>query len=218
MYKSGVKKSRRNKIVLSAIVVIAIGISALIFWRVNNQSGGEKALKQALSRVGKLVILPTDEKPTLATVEDSSKVSDPLLKAQAQNGDQLLIYYNAKKIYLYRPSQGKVVDIQPLILDPSAAQANNSKIIVRQGNGKPETGESIRRELDESFPSTEISLAGNAARQDYPMTIIIDLTDGQKYDLVSALVTSTGAQRGILPSGEPKPEGADILIITGTDR
>lgn len=218
MYKQGKKNFKARKLLIVGIFVFVILTIGFLFMVNRDKNDSEKVLRQTLNRVGKLVVLPTDEKPTLATVEDTSKLSDPLLKAQAQNGDQLLLYYNAKRIYLYRPSIGKIVDIQPLILDPSAAQANNAKIIIRQGNGKPETGETLRRSLRQSYPSTGADLAGNAARQDYPATVIIDLTDGQKYELVNSLIKTLGGQRGILPAGEPKPEGADILIITGLDK
>jgi hypothetical protein len=65
-----------------------------------------------IARVGQIVVLPSDETPTLATVTDSAKLAEeePFF-GNAQNGDKVLIYRNAKKAYLYRPSTNQLINV-----------------------------------------------------------------------------------------------------------
>ena len=67
-----------------------------------------------IAAVGKLMVLPTGEQPTLATVTDTSKLKDQPFFANSQNGDKVLIYTNAKQAILYRPSDNKIVAVAPV--------------------------------------------------------------------------------------------------------
>jgi cell division protein FtsL len=69
---------------------------------------------QLIAKVGKLTVLPTGETPTIATVTDITKLKDQAFFANAQNGDKVLIYTQAKKAYLYRPSTNKLINIAPV--------------------------------------------------------------------------------------------------------
>lgn len=180
----------------------------------SRQPDSKKEMEHIKSKVSKLAIIPTDEEPTLATVSDKTKLSDPIL-AQAENGDKVLLFYKSKRVFVYRPSTHRIVNIAPLILDPSAQEVEGSRIIVRNGNGNNALAESLRSKLQEKYPSAKISTLEPAARQNYPQTIVIDMTEGKKYNLVTNLMQHLGAGRGILPTGESKPENTDILIIVG---
>lgn len=70
--------------------------------------------KQLIDEVGKLIILPADETPTIATVSDLSKLRDQPFFANAQIGDKVLIYSKAQKAILYRPSEYKIIELAPL--------------------------------------------------------------------------------------------------------
>lgn len=63
------------------------------------------------TQVGKLINLPADEKPTVATVTDASKVKDQQFFKNAQNGDKVLIYQKAQKAILYRPSENRIIEV-----------------------------------------------------------------------------------------------------------
>ena len=60
--------------------------------------------KALLIEVAKLITLPTDEDPTIATVTDLSKLQSQPFFVHAQLGDKVLIYSKAKKAIIYRPS------------------------------------------------------------------------------------------------------------------
>ena len=64
-----------------------------------------------VAKVGKLISLPTDEKPTVATVTDASKVKDQQFFKNAENNDVVLIYTKAQKAILYRPSTNIIVEV-----------------------------------------------------------------------------------------------------------
>lgn len=64
-----------------------------------------------IKKVGELIDLPADERPTVATVSDKDKIKDQPFFAKAENGDKVLIYTSAKKLILYRPSENRVVEV-----------------------------------------------------------------------------------------------------------
>ena len=84
----------------------------------NIPTAGDKELESIVEKVGKLVILPDGETPTLATVTDKERLSNQPFYKNAQNGDKVLIYTKAKKAFLYRPSINKIIEIAPVTVDP----------------------------------------------------------------------------------------------------
>lgn len=68
------------------------------------------------SEIGKYLELP-DEVPTVATVEDASKVKNQTFFANAQNGDKVLLFSKAGKAVLYRPSTKKIIEVAPINLN-----------------------------------------------------------------------------------------------------
>ncbi len=86
--------------------------------------GKQQALAdQYVAEIGKLTALPTDEKPTVATVTDVEKLrkTQPFFN-DAQNGDVVLIY--SKKAILYDPQKHVIVDIAPVnLISPSPSQS-----------------------------------------------------------------------------------------------
>ncbi len=70
----------------------------------------QKEVENLVAEISKVIKLPENETPTIATVTDASKLSDQAFFASAQNGDKVLIYSNSKKIYLYRPSEKRIIE------------------------------------------------------------------------------------------------------------
>lgn len=74
----------------------------------------KEANKQLIEQVGKLMILPANEEPSIATVADLSKLTGQPFFAKAELGDKVLIYQIAKKAILYRPGNNKIIELAPL--------------------------------------------------------------------------------------------------------
>ena len=71
----------------------------------------QEDVKKLLSEVGKLITLPNGEDPTVATVTDVEKVKEQAFFKNAKNGDKVIIYTNAKKAILYRPSERRIIEV-----------------------------------------------------------------------------------------------------------
>ena len=87
----------------------------------NNPSvSAQTEASDLIKKVSKLMLLPRDESPTIATVSDSTKLrSQPFFKS-AKNGDKVLIYAKAKMATLYDPTANIIVAVAPLNVDVSA--------------------------------------------------------------------------------------------------
>lgn len=80
----------------------------------NPQEAAKSQVSDAVAKIGRLVDLPSGETPTLATVTDPAKLKDQAFFANSKVGDQVLIYTQAKKAILYRPSTNKILEIAPV--------------------------------------------------------------------------------------------------------
>jgi hypothetical protein len=74
----------------------------------------QQEVKNTVEMVSKVVALPEGEDPVVATVTDKEKLKDQAFFAKAENGDKVLIYGKAKRIYLFRPSESKLLEAAPL--------------------------------------------------------------------------------------------------------
>lgn len=117
-------KAEKNKlkmyiaIALSAFV-IAVGISVFLFFKLNNLNNNpqllaEKETQSILNKVGKILILPKDETPMIATVTDLSKLKGQSFFANAKVGDKVLIYNKYEKAILYNPATNKIIEVAPI--------------------------------------------------------------------------------------------------------
>ena len=109
----------RSRIIIYALVVLGVLVVAgLLYYFVvapkNPQQAAADEARRVVAAVGKLIVLPPDEQPIIATVADPSKLEGQPFFQNAKKGDKVLIYNNAKKAILYSPEQNRVVDVAPL--------------------------------------------------------------------------------------------------------
>ncbi len=108
-------------VVLVLITIFSVG-SAFYFYRQYENlkikpvvvQQAEDEIKTILAAVGKLIVLPKGETPTVATVADPSQLRDQPFFANAKKGDRVLIYSDARKAILYSESQNKIVEVAPI--------------------------------------------------------------------------------------------------------
>lgn len=193
----------------------------------NPKQAAQNEAKSLVEKIGKLIDLPKDEIPTIATVSDKTKLASQPFFAKAENGDKVLIFNKAKKAIIYRPSINKIIEVSAITLSvnslegqneasPSAAISKGPKVVLL--NGTTTTG--LTRTAEDRLTSdkivAEIVDRDNAKSQDYTKTIIIDLT-GENTEIAQKMATALGGEVGELPEGESGAEGTEILVILGSD-
>jgi len=70
-----------------------------------------------IEAVAQLMELPQGESPAVATIKDKERLADQPFFQRAENGDKLLVYPQAGKAILYRPSTDKIIDVSPFAMD-----------------------------------------------------------------------------------------------------
>jgi hypothetical protein len=78
--------------------------------RTTEEVQNEDEIKALVEEISKFMLLP-DETPILATVSDLTQVQNQEFFKNAQNEDKVLIFQNAKKAILYRPSEKKIIEV-----------------------------------------------------------------------------------------------------------
>lgn len=225
---------KTNTILITLAVIALIGFGSAgyfyyqlgttkgFFWSKNSptaaQKGEQEAVAKLVAEIGKLMDLPKNETPTVATVTDVSKLKAEPFFQNAKNGDKVLIYQNAKKVILYNPGAKKIVNAGPFSVGGNQATPSaQAKIALRNGTATPAMAAKIEGILKKTFPEATVVSKENAASSSFEKTLVIVLNNALK-DIALGLAKSLGAQVADLPSGESKPQGADILIIVGKDK
>ena len=202
----------RNMLIL-VILFIAVG---LLFNRyVIKGSSENKDLSLAKTKVGKLILLPTNEEPTLAEVTDNKTIKDAVLAKSSKNGDQILFYTKSRLVVVYRPSINKIVLAGDLFADPAYSEADGATIIVMNGNNDDSKTQGIIADIKRIYPNSVVSFGGKTVRSDFPKTIVIDNTS-KKDNFRAALIQDIKGNLGVVPLSETKTD-SDIMIIVGKD-
>lgn len=77
----------------------------------------QKMTMELVGVLGKLMELPADETPTVATISDKEKLAGQVFFKNAENGDILFAYTNAMKAILYRPTTNKIINVAPISIN-----------------------------------------------------------------------------------------------------
>lgn len=168
-----------------------------------------------VDKVGRLMTLPGDEVPTIATVIDKEKLKDQSFFANAQNGDKVLVYVKAKKAILYRPNTDKIVEVGPVNTDQAAEGVSaNIKVAYLNGSTSGNTDTMVaaaETKVKETINNSETASKA-AAKGTYTKTQVVDLSGGTYTDATKQLADALGGDVVTLPASETKPD-ANILII-----
>lgn len=163
-------------------------------------------IDRTIAKVGKLYSLPKDEKPTIATVKDKTKLKDQPFFDKAENGDVTIIYSTAKLAILYRPSSDKIINVSSVSIQSPKPTV---KII-----GDASQRASIEQAIKLTY-TNDVTDGGTGDAKATPSGItVVDLT-GQNGTVAKKLADGLKGQVGSLPAGEDKPTGVDILILVG---
>ncbi len=208
------------------IVLAAIAASAYFYFQYqrtqkllqNPTLAAQEEVKALVTKVATLMELPKDEQPTVATISDKSKLKDQPFFVNAENGDKVLIYTNAKKAIIYRPSTNKIIEVGPVNIGSSAPVTSNAptEIKVALYNGTNVTGltATVEKDLKSKMANVNVVAKENASANTYTKTLVIDLS-GTNKENTNKIAQTLGGEVGNLPKGEAKPSNADILVILG---
>ena len=103
---------------LGVLLVISLVTISQLYSQVNALKNPDKAAQNevatVVSAVSKLMLLPTDEQVTIATVADPTKLKDQTFFANSKIGDKVLIYQANRKAILYNPTLNKIIEVSPI--------------------------------------------------------------------------------------------------------
>lgn len=121
--QKGLLRNRKlfKAFLLAVFILLAVGAGAF-FWlqqhkdvsSAPNKDTNEQTSVRILRKVSKIYALPKNEEPSVAAIEDSSKLADQNFFAKAQDGDYLLVYPEAKLALIYREQAGQLINVGPI--------------------------------------------------------------------------------------------------------
>ena len=205
---------KTTKILLIVMAVIALALGALTFYfykqyqtiKKNPGIVQQAEVDRIVGLVGKLIDLPKDETPTLATVLDKEKLKDQPFFANVENGDSILIYTKAKKAIVYRLKENKLINVGPISIDetPAATVA----LVAAGGNV-----DDITKKLNEKLAGkvTIVSTTDAKSKSSVKQLTVVDTT-GQNAEAAKIVADAIGATVGTLPAGETAPPNATLVI------
>ena len=243
--KGGAIRSLLVKFAFILVALVAIGVGIYYYLQFdkaqkllkNPTLAAQNEQQSLVDKVGKLIDLPKDEQPTIATVSDVTKLKDQKFFAKAQNGYKVLIYSKAQKAILYDPKANKIIEVGPIDIGnqpsasvPSSPQSSSSSasasptvsptpssatVAVGIYNGTKTAGlaGATEKQLKEKFSNINVVVKGNA-KADHTKTLVVDFTGKQKA-FASQLAKFLNGEVASLPADEAKPASADILVILG---
>lgn len=102
-------------LIIAFCLLIVLGGSYFFYKKVETNTSPnlqmQKETADYVSTVGKLILLPEGEAPTVAIVSNKEKLSNQPFFKLAENGDVLLAYKTALKAILYRPMINKIINV-----------------------------------------------------------------------------------------------------------
>ena len=115
-----------NKSIAGPLLLVAVVVLGGTGVFLSQEGGGlaqntDAAAQSAsvVSAVSRLILLPENETPTVAEVTDVNALKDQPFFAKAKVGDQVLIYAQAGRAYLFDPKANKVLEVAPVTFGES---------------------------------------------------------------------------------------------------
>lgn len=198
-------KSRRRTVrrVILVLVCLALLAGGGYWYLVVQAQDVARQEKTLIAAVSKLVVLPVDEVPAVSTVVDEKKVDQEFLR-NAKKGDKVLLYFQAGRAVVYRPSTQQIVNVGPL-------ETPKPRVFLRSGSQENRL-DNVADRLAQS-PDFAVASRDESPKKDYQKTLVVDIA-GNRPDIARRLAQLLNATVVPLPENESKPD-ADMLVIVG---
>lgn len=116
---------------IAAICFLAAIAAAVFFYlqyneaKSNSEGVTEEKSQALIEKINKIYTLP-EETPTVAEISNKEKLVDQPFFNNAENGDYLLVYPEAKQAIIYREEANKLINVGPVSIssDEEAKQEN----------------------------------------------------------------------------------------------
>lgn len=194
---------RRTVICITILIVIAGGSLWLFRSKPVKLAAAEQ--QAVMQQVAQLAVVPSGETPSITTVINKAEVKQAFLQ-NAENGDKVLLYFQAGRAIVYRPSTHKIVNMGPL-------DQPIPSVFIRNGT-TTELPANLTAKVTDGQQFNLLS-RDQAVKHDYKTTLVVDLA-GNRPDIATKLARQLGATVAPLPAGESRPD-ADLLVIVGSD-
>jgi hypothetical protein len=192
--------------------------------------------KRVIDEVRALVVVPTGEEPTVARITDVNRLSGQQFFAQAQNGDHVLVYQNAKRAILFRESENKIVEVttvniagtptpEPVVAGAEATPSpeltpvvttpiTRHTVFLLNGLGDQGSLSAFRQRIEQQTP--ELQVVGEATgKKTYEKTLFVDIA-GDKESEANDYSQRLNIGISTYPEGEDR-YSSDFLIVVGLD-
>lgn len=233
---SKLKNNKKYILIIAVVAIVALTPSVYLY----NQYQSTKNLlqnpkeqvsqdtKSLVESVGKLIELPTNEQPRLATVTDVTQLVGQTFFAKAKNGDRVLIYTQAGKAILYRPGQNKIIEVAPVNANINSQAQNNTIAPTNAPQEKPVTvtvlngtltaglAKTAESNIKSSLKNVTSVATADALSGQYEGTIVVDVSGASAEATKQIAELLGGKVETVVPTGEKQPT-TDILVILGSD-
>ncbi len=93
----------------------------------NPQEAFRMENKNMVEKIRSLMVLPEDEEPTVAIVDNLERLKDQPFFKNAKVGDRVFIFNSAKKAVLYDPIANKIIEVGPVNVGTPSAQTTDTQ-------------------------------------------------------------------------------------------
>lgn len=220
----------KNSIVF-VVIIILLAITSIYFFVQYQKSQSlfkssntvsREEIKDLLEKLGKIIELPAEE-PTVATVSDKKKLLNQPFFKNAQNGDKVIIFTQAKKAILYRSSINKIIEVATVNLGSTEMQNDSPKVAPTPGiikvlilNGTAKVGltNTAEKILKEKLSNIEVEDKDNANKNTYEKTLVSYSSESQK---AAAQQVASILRGEVVPVPSDEKKSSNILIILGSE-
>jgi len=224
----------KNVMIASAGFLVLVGLAGASFYFYtryqhaqnllkNPSAAVQEEIKALTDQVGKHMLLPAEELPTVATVSDKTKLSDQAFFARSEVGDKVLIYSQAARAILYRPAINKIIEVvslsSPTVAGsstPSAQMLLAARLAIYNSTDTVGLASVAQQKVNWDMPSTLTVTSKQNSIGSFAKSIVVVLVPEAKL-LGTQLGELFGAEvRMEMPKDEIKPD-TDLLLIVGQD-